>query len=218
MSTSAATLLDEDIYPSSDGKPMAETDVHVTLMASLLGPLRYFYRSFEDVYVAANMFLYYQEGQPKKRRAPDIMVVKGVQGKHQRRSFKTWVENAVPSCILELTSRKTAKEDMKEKKPLYRKLGVKEYFLFDPLWDYLPRQLMGYRLVKGRYKTIKPNADGSIRSKELGLRLVPEGRSLAMYDLKTGERLLSLDELHEKHEKLQAEVARLRTMRNGSAS
>jgi Uma2 family endonuclease len=218
MSAAVDTLLDEEIYPSSDGKPMAETDVHVTLMASLLGTLRYFYRACDDVYVATNMFLYYQEGQPKKRRAPDIMVVKGVIGKHQRRSFKTWIENAVPSCIIELTSRKTAKEDMKEKKPLYRKLGVKEYILFDPLHSYLPRQLMGYRLVKGRFKSIKPNADGSIRSKELGLRLVPEGRYLAMYDLKTGERLLSLDELHEKHEQLQAEVARLRAVKNGAAS
>ncbi|MBI3823165.1 MAG: Uma2 family endonuclease [Planctomycetes bacterium] len=223
MSTSVETLLDEDTYPSSDGKPMAETDVHVTLMASLLATLRYFFRRRQDVYVAANMFLYYVEGAPKKRRAPDVMVVKGVKGNQLRRSFMTWRERAVPSCIIELTSRKTAKEDLKIKKPLYRRLGVREYILFDPLEDYLPKQLMGYRLESGRYKPIKLEADGSLISKELGLRNVPEGENLALYDVKTGERLLNLEELHEQHEaerrrnaELEAELTRLKAAKNGA--
>jgi len=158
------------------------------------------------------------EGQPKKRRAPDIMFIKGVKGRHERRSFKTWIERATPSCIIELTSRKTAKEDMKQKKPLYQRLGVREYFLFDPLSEYLPRQIMGYRLVRGKYQAIKPAADGSLRSKELGLRLCPEGTSLALYDLKTGERLRTWQELNEKNAELQAELARLKASKNGARS
>jgi Uma2 family endonuclease len=141
-----------------------------------------------------------------------------VKGNHPRRSFMTWIEGAVPSCVIELTSRKTAKEDLRIKKPLYRKLGVREYILFDPLADYLPRQLMGYRLDKGRYKAIKAAPDGSLISKELGLRLVPEGENLALYDLKSGERLLNLKELHERQEELQAELARLKASKNGAAS
>jgi Uma2 family endonuclease len=150
MNAPVSTL--DDVYPSSDGKPMAETGIHVLVMMCLLGMLKLRYQDREDVYVAANMFLYYAEGRPKKRRSPDIMFAKGVKGRHERRSFMTWVERVVPSCIIELTSKKTAKEDLKEKKPLYRKLGVREYFLFDPLDDYLPRQLMGFRLVAGKYK------------------------------------------------------------------
>jgi len=224
MKTSVESLL-EDIYPSSDGKPMAETQVHVKLLARLLGMLEYHFRDHEDIFVAGNIFLYYEEGDPKKRRAPDIMFVKRIKGRHLRRSFMTWLERRVPSCVIELTSKKTAKEDMKIKKPLYRRLGVREYLLFDPLWEYLPKQLIGYRLVNGRYKKIKLEPDGSLISKEMGLRLVPEGDNLAAYDLRTGERLLSLWELHEKHDverqrvaDLEAEVARLKAAKNGKRS
>jgi Uma2 family endonuclease len=218
MNLFTETTLEEDLYPSSDGKPMAETQVHVRLMGRLLGILEHHFRDHDDVFVAANIFLYYAKGQPKKRRSPDVMVVKGVNKRPDRRSFKTWVERAVPSCIIELTSRKTAKEDLRQKKPLYQKLGVREYFLFDPLGEYLPRPLMGFRLVKGQYQPIKARPDGSIRSRELGLLLRPEGTNLALYDLKTGERLPSLDELHERNEELKAELARLKAAKNGAAS
>ncbi|MBI1831573.1 MAG: hypothetical protein HYR84_09010 [Planctomycetes bacterium] len=43
-------------------------------------------------------------------------------------------------------------------------------------------------------------------SVELGLRLVPDGENLALYDLRTGERLLNYDELHESHEEIQQEL------------
>ncbi|MBI1831572.1 MAG: Uma2 family endonuclease [Planctomycetes bacterium] len=144
-----STMLPEldDPYPASDGKPMAETPIHVRLMARLLAILEYHFRRFRDVFVAANIFLYYLKGDVKKRRAPDILVAKGIKGRHPRRSFKLWIEGVSPSCIIELTSKKTTKEDLKVKKPLYRRLGVREYFLYDPLHEYLPRQLMGYRAI-----------------------------------------------------------------------
>jgi Uma2 family endonuclease len=214
MKTSVETLL-EDLYPSSDGKPVAETQVHVRLLLRLLGMLECHFRKEEDVLVAGNIFLYYAEGEPKKRRSPDIMVVKGVRGRHSRRSFMTWLERTVPSCIIELTSKKTAKEDINVKKPLYRRLGVREYILFDPLEEYLPKQLMGYRLIKGRYKRIETEPDGSLISRELGLRLVPDGENLGLYDVETGERLFSLEEMHQKNAELKAEIARLKAAKNG---
>jgi hypothetical protein len=68
---------------------MAETEVHLLLMLNTLACLWHFFRRRHDVYVAGNMFLYYRKGAPEKRRAPDIMVVKGVNARVQRRSFKT---------------------------------------------------------------------------------------------------------------------------------
>ena len=215
----------DDIYPDSDGKPMAETGIHVIAIIWLHQMLRYHFRVRDDMYIAANMFLYYVEGQPKKRRAPDIMVAKGVIGQHERRSFKTWIEGVVPSCIIEVTSKKTTNEDLKQKKPTYQRIGVREYFMFDPLHDYLPEQLIGYRLVAKKYQRIKPGPDGSLLSKELGLRLCPDGATLALYDSKTGERVPSTAELYEAHDaaekakreiaELQAELARLKRARNG---
>jgi Uma2 family endonuclease len=188
----------DDIYPDADGKPMAEIGIHVKAILWLLAVLSTRFKNRKDVYVAANMFLYYAKGQPEKRRAPDIMVAKGLKdGSYERRSFKTWIEGVVPSCVIEVTSKKTAQEDLKKKKPVYQKIGVREYFMFDPLHDYLPAQIIGYRLVSKKYQRIKPDDDGSLISEELGLRLRPEGIRLGLYDGKTGMRLPTPDELTE---------------------
>jgi Uma2 family endonuclease len=138
--SSAATVAEDIYYPSSDGQPMAETEIHVLLIVDTLARLRHFFRRRHDVYVAGNMCLYYQKGDPGKRRAPDIMVVKGIDGRVKRRSFKTWEEKAVPRTIVEFTSEQTAAEDLNTKKNVYRTLKVREYFLFDPLREYLPHR------------------------------------------------------------------------------
>jgi len=234
IDTIRATI-DEDLYPSSDGEPMAETQIHVLLLMALYQPLRLFYQP-RGIFMAANLFLYYREGEPKARRAPDIMAVKGIDVRPLRRSFKVWVEKAAPCWVLELTSKKTAKEDRVDKKQLYQELGVGEYFLFDPLHEYLPEQLMGYRLVDGVYKKLKPDRDGALISEELQLRMVPSGKNLLLYSLETGERLLAPDEAYVAAEeaqernselekelekerrqiaKLAREVERLRKKKNG---
>jgi Uma2 family endonuclease len=179
----------EIVYPDGDGKPMAETGIHVLVMMTLIATLRHYFRHRPDVYVIGNIFLYYEEGHPESRRSPDVMVVKGVEPGEERRSFKTWEERAVPSVILEITSEETADEDLGPKRQLYEKLGVREYFLFDPLHDYLERPLMGYRLIGEEYEPLPPADDGGLLSAELGLRLVPEGDRLALFRFRTGERI-----------------------------
>jgi flagellar biosynthesis GTPase FlhF len=142
------------------------------------------------VYVIGNIFLYYEEGNPNARRSPDLMVVKGVEAQRDRRSFFTWEERAVPSVVMEFTSRQTADEDLGPKKELYEALGVREYFLFDPLNEYLPRPLIGYRLIGGKYEELVPAIDGGVLSAELGMRLVPQGEELALFLFRTGQRIL----------------------------
>jgi len=193
-SSAAATLPEEDYYPASDGQPMAETEIHVLLIIDTFARLRHFFRRRHDVYVAGNMFLYYQKGNPRKRRAPDIMVIRGVDGRVKRRSFKTWEEKAVPRTIVEFTSQETAAEDLGAKKHVYQTLKVREYFLFDPLQEYLPHQLLGFRYVRSVYQPMIPAADGSLVSEELGLRLCPEGDYLGLYDVKTGDKLLPMED------------------------
>jgi Uma2 family endonuclease len=202
-------LEDEELYPSSDGQPMAETQVHIILMLNLYGLLRNYFRKKKDIYVAANMFLYFREGHPEARTAPDIMVIKGVDGRKTRRSFKTWIEQAVPCFVLELTSKKTAKEDQVKKKQLYQELGIHEYFLFDPLHDYLPRQLLGYRLANGIYQALEAEEMGTLDSVELGLRLQPEKARLVVVDGRTAKRLLDPDEAMQSLDEAQAKAAHM---------
>ena len=96
----------DPMYPDSDGKPMGETGFHVRAILHLYGALTLFFQQRGDIYVAADMFWYYQEGNPRANKSPDIMVIKGV-GNHERRSFKSWVENALPCVIFEISSAST---------------------------------------------------------------------------------------------------------------
>ena len=137
-------------YPESDGKPMGETGVHVDVMLAVLAMLRRHYSGNDRVAVLANMFLYYKEGDPRKVVCPDVFVTLNVPSNTKRRTFKLWEEGKGPDLVIEITSKKTRKEDLHKKFDLYRDvLGVREYFLFDPLEEYLEPSLQGFRLTAG---------------------------------------------------------------------
>ena len=57
---------DAVFYPSSDGRPMAETPIHGDCMMYVTYALRrcFHKRGREDVYVGMNNFLYYERGNP----------------------------------------------------------------------------------------------------------------------------------------------------------
>jgi hypothetical protein len=112
----------------------------------------------------------------------------------ERRIFKLWEEQAAPCTVFEVISRSTWREDMIAKTALYARLGVREYFLFDPDADVLPEQLVGYRLEDGMYAPILPEADGTLASAELGLRFRVEGYLLRVIDPTTGEPIPTLQE------------------------
>lgn len=179
-------------YPSADGEPMAETEVHVLAILHLLNALRLFFRK-KAVYVVGNIFLYYREENLNARKAPDVMVVKNV-GKHERRSFKVWEEKAMPAVIFEITSKETMGADTVSKPSLYAALGIREYFLFDPLHEYLDQQLVGYQLVDGEYILMPVNEDGELFSAELEAVLRPEGKFLRVVDPQTSLPVPNLDE------------------------
>ena len=168
-------------YPESDGQPVAETDVHRTLMFELIGMLQAFFRDDPHVYISGNLFVYYQEGNPRRVVAPDVFVVQGVPNR-LRRIYKLWEEGVVPAVVFELTSRSTRGEDLHSKYDLYERLGVREYFLFDPLGEYLRPPCQGYRLEQGRYRPLAAGADGSLWSVALGLALHVRGTQLRLYD------------------------------------
>ena len=62
---------------------------------------------------------------------------------HDRRSYWLWREGKVPGFVLEITSRSTWDEDQGPKRKLYRRLGVTEYWQYDPTGDYLEPVLQG---------------------------------------------------------------------------
>ena len=187
----------DPLYPDSDGRFMGDTDYHSVAMICLRQGLEDYFADRDDVYVGMNLILYYEQGQPNSRRDPDILVAKGV-GKHRRRSFRVWEEKTCPSTLLEVVSASTIAVDLGEKRVLYERLRIPEYFLFDPEARYMKPPLRGFRLRRGKYEELKPAADGSLISKELDLRLVPEGELLRLIDLKTGKPVLTRQEQAER--------------------
>lgn len=189
----APVVYPEVIYPESDGQPMGETDYHISALLYLREALRWFFRHADQVYVGANVLFYYEEGNPAAYKVPDVFVVKGIP-KRDRRTYKLWEEGVAPCVVFAITSRSSRLEDLGTKRALYEMLGVQEYFLFDPLDEYLKPRLQGFRLVEGYYRPMRLAADGTLTSQELGLILQPQGTLLRLVDPASGEPLPTLDE------------------------
>lgn len=175
-------------YPTSDGKPMAETEIHRDLMMDLIRTLQHRYANDPQVCVSGNLMMYYEEGNKRRHLSPDVFVVFGIP-KRERIYYLVWDEGKGPDVVIELTSKSTKSEDQNKKKDLYRDvLKVPEYFLFDPTQDYLRPPLQGFRLVEGQYEPIEPIAD-RLPSNLLGLHLERSGDQLRLFDPQTQQRL-----------------------------
>jgi Uma2 family endonuclease len=181
-------------YPETDGKPMAETDLHRDNLFGVLYPLQWYFRDCDDVYVSGNLFVYYEEGNPKKCVAPDVFVVFGVP-KKRRRVYLVWEEGKGLDVVFEFTSRKTRNEDFGRKMDIYRGiLGVKELFIFDPLREYMEPPLLGFYRRGERWVREEPK-EGRLVSEVLGLEVVMVGEMLRLYDPKTQNFLPTPEEL-----------------------
>ncbi len=204
MSAMPLKYEEEVEYPSSDGKPMAESPTHLLEMLYLIAALRRRYRSEPDVYAIGNMLFYYREGDPRSVISPDVFVVKGIPDK-RRDIFQLWKEKA-PCFVMEITSKTTRWQDLRQKKDLYQQMGVEEYILHDPRGEYLDPPLQGYRLVNGRYQRMAASPDGSLVSRTTGLRLLRDGEHLCLVDLSSGEMLPTYDEMGDELEEALEEI------------
>ena len=186
-------------YPESDGKPMAETPVHMKAMNDAIMPLEERFAERSEVYVGGNMMMYYVEGATNRSISADVFVAFGPARRPLRRVWKTWEEGKLADFVLEVTSNSTRKEDEGRKREIYRREGVTEYWQFDPTGDYLTPVLKGRRLnARGAYRPIRltTTPDGIVCgvSKVLGLQLCLDDDRLRFRDAATGKFLLTHDE------------------------
>ena len=185
-------------YPSGDGKPMAENDWQRSAILDAVGVLDLYFRDRPDVYVSADLFIYYEEGNPRARVAPDVFVAFGVP-KHNRLVYKLWEEGPAPAFVMEVASRGTWREDEGRKAALYERLGVREYWQYDPTGDCLGLHLKGRRLAADGYEPqpVVESLDGTVflRSETLGLDFRVKGaEERYFFDPAADRRLLTLFE------------------------
>ena len=150
---------------------------HDALQEELAYVIRSRYRNRPDVLVAGDLFVYFDGPGTSlataDRLAPDLMVAFGVPDR-RRSNYVVWREGKAPDFVLEIFSPSTRRKDIAEKPALYRRMGVREYFQFDPDRRTEPR-LAGWRFDPGETRALPlvPVASGmhGIHSEALGLHL-----------------------------------------------
>ncbi len=195
-------------YPTSDGRPLGETDVHRIQITDLIGSLEYHFRDRPDVYVSGNLLMFYERGDRRKHRSPDVLVALGVPA-GQRDFYKVWEEGKAPDLVFEITSASTRSEDLGEKKGLYAYLGIREYLIFDPLKEYLEPRLRLYRLAGEEFVPVAGRL--TLETVRLNPEVVED--KLRLRDPRTGELVPTPQERAQQAEARAARLAaRLREL------
>ena len=172
---------DDELYPDSDGKPMAVSDTHRRILTRTLGVLDAHFEARPEVYVSGDILMYYVEGDPRQSVSPDVLVAFGL-GKKPRRSYLVWKEGKVPDFAMEFSSKGTYRNDLGRKMELYASLGIQDYFLYDAEGLFLPSPIMGFTLVDGLYVPISAGPDGGLHSAVLNLDFYVGDIGLGIYD------------------------------------
>ena len=183
-------VLDEDGYLIDDAMP--QNDGHAERMVAYAQVLKAHYRGRGGM-VGVDLSMQYVRGSPNKMVAPDLFVALAAEERKGRRSYKLW-EEPVPDFVLEDLSPSNWRLDAVVKRRLYRRLGVREYWLFDETGIRLREPLVGYRLRGERYMRIRANAAGRLPSEVLGLELATRDGLLRFFNPATGEYLRILEE------------------------
>ena len=141
------------------------------------------YKDDPTVFVDGGTNICYNPDNLNDRIFPDCYVAFDVEAGaiFAQNGYLTWQVGKAPDFALEIASESTALRDITDKRDIYERIGVKEYWRFDPSGgDYYGASLAGDRLVNGAYEPIQLeiNSDGLAigYSVPLGLSLcVQEG-------------------------------------------
>jgi len=177
------------VYPETDR--MGEHEIQ-RLIAELLRPMiaRFLAERGVVAHAGADTFLYYVEGAPTVRVAPNVYVLPGVPQQIAVPSYKLW-EVPPPSFALEIVT-SDALKDYVEAPFAYGTLGAKELVLFDPearATSKRRKKFTVFRRVPRGFMQVEATNEDRVRSRSLGcwLRAVGTGAELRVR-LATGRK------------------------------
>ena len=149
-----------------------------------------------DTFLSSNTILCYDPRDLNVRVSPDVYLSFGVdaQAIRPRKLYLPWEVGKPPDWVLEIGSASTGREDVGRKRDIYARIGVPEYWRFDPKdGEYHGEQLAGDRLVGGGYEPIELTTapDGILKgySEILGLSLCWDNNWPRLYDPATNSYL-----------------------------
>ena len=139
------------------------------------------------------------------RVQPDYYVAFGVDETsiRRRRLYLPWEVGKAPEFALELASDTTYRNDLQRKPGIYARIGITEYWRFDPTGGELYGEpLYGGTLVDGEYQPIPltTEPDGVLKGYSAVLKIslcwIEERNWLRFYDPASGSYLSTLPEMH----------------------
>lgn len=195
--------LDSEGYLCDD--EMSQTDMHASAMIHACTALRAHFGAQAAVHV--DIAMPYAEGDRSAIICPDVMVSLG--SERSPANWKLW-ERAVPEFVLELLSPSNWRQDVGPKKDTYGFLGVQECWLFDGGRNWLDAPLEGYRLRRGAYERVKPDAKGRLLSRTLGLELRAVDQLVRFFHPRTGVCLQTHEDSLAERQAAMQEAVRLK--------
>lgn len=192
-------------YPDSDGHFLPDNPLQAHAVMNVRFALQHHFYKVDNVVLEGDMFMYYEEGNPAASIAPDVYVVLD-HDLGERGVYKFWEEGKPPDFALEVISPSSKIRNAVEKRALYARLGVTEYFLFQPDPQKRGQRLVGYRLWGQSYEEIPAEPDGAVHSTALGVSLRVEGANLRLRSLASGRDYAWIEESPRNFETAEARV------------
>lgn len=174
-----------DLHPTEEDL-MGESAAHLDLLIYLMSVLRGLFRDLPCA-VYGNLNFYQTLNPQEPPLVPDVALIKGVPYDPVT-SWKVGQDGPAPQVVFELLSKRTWERDLSEKPLDYARMGVQEYFAYDPhpmpLAPQTTQRLFGWRLDPraGIMRPLSLRFHGYLRSLELDSYLLADGRWLRLYD------------------------------------
>lgn len=215
--------LDDDLldaYPEIIA-PLPDPEMQERPRNDIMEAVRSWFGDRSDVFVSGNTGVYYEEGNRDAVFSPDCYVVFGENADRLwwPYAYRIWEFGKPPAFALEIGSKSTSQNDIGYKRELYARVGIGEYWRYDPSGGALYGQLLaGEYLSDGAYIAVELHQEqpGAVwgYSPTLGLDLWATDDRLWFRNPSTGEFLGNVLEqqegrLAEREQRLAAEAATL---------
>ncbi|SRR6266446_6728029 len=198
-----------DSHPTEEDL-MGETSDHAALVSYLMAVLTWLFHG-QRCAIYENLNFYQTANKYERPLAPDIAVIKGAPFQRVK-SWRIGTTGPAPHVVFEIASEETWTKDLNEKVWKYARMGVQEYFTYDPndppAWRGVSDRLIGWQLDKDTQTMhrMSTGPNGHIWSPHLESFLVPDGQYLRLYD-RHGQLRLTKDQAETKRAEMEARRA-----------
>ncbi len=170
----------------------------------------------QTIFRSSNTFICYDPDNLNVRVGPDYYVAFNVEAQAimRRLLYLPWEAGKPPDFVLEVGSESTGTQDTGNKRDIYARIGIGEYWRFDSTGgEIYGEPMVGEELVAGEYRrmgmTTEP--DGVLKgySSALRLWLCWQDGMLKFYDERTGEYLKNMSEEQAARQQAEARIRQL---------